>query len=858
MSDSNRIRPLKVSIAGVPIWVGIGFLALARISYPGVSDADDNSFLISWVVAALIILVHEFGAAMASIAFGLRPSIKLYWADHAIMPLYISELGRGQQVVMMLAGPIASMTIGTIAWLLGSYQGGIAGVVGWSALGTAGVWSVANLLPVLPLRGGRALSELLASDAKPSLRRAQIVSVAAACLALPLTFLLRRSYHGLWIFAAWLLLKNVLDIIRHPLAKPSSQSRGALTDALFQLNIESAPDAEQLALDVLAHKYVEPEFRALSVRLLLASHLIRGQHAEARAAADAHPNNMYPEHRLQVAPYRELAVLGSSAESELASRMAASPTTQDAEVIAVHCALMGRWDQVLDLVQSPSGSHLDPGTLNLCQARAFFAGEYLVSARVGEVWEERGSALAAVNGACAWARAGELEAGLAALERAAAAGWLNLETIDTDEDLAPLRELEGYADIRRQFRSGRREPGRPHGATIGLAGSTAAVLALVLFLPDSLLSLGREATPSQRTPVIPVASEISGLDPRSGNVRWRADAEGAYPVMRATGDRIVFSAGKRDPRRRNLIVFDLLDGEQLGTIASSSAWGIGVSGDIVALSEQVDREGRLWGYDLRTGKQRWERGVAAGSSWLVEDVVVHSGPDELGLSAIDVRTGKTLWERDDLVAVEGPGRGEPRSLLLATSEDADRLISLDPRSGEERWSTGIARSPTVLDRHVWVPETSAEATLIDIESGSRTTIAIEDASVEPLLELDEAAIVRTSGGISVIDLASGAARWNQTAQFVVSVAAVDGVVVAGWSGGLVAYDLESGARLWRLSHHALGESGNRDGLVASAKGVLKGLNPRDGHVTWSVDTKLPYVQSALFDSTLVIVRGRSG
>lgn len=904
-STQDRLPPLRLSIWGVPVQVGLGFLLLAAITMPNADREAEvltlwllmpiaalanglgragttrrtrleqlavsgflvfvaidafgvsimNEVLAGWLAAALVILAHEFGRAFTIQALGLRPSIKLYWADeHVITPIGLAELGRCRQLLVVLTGPIVGMMVGALAWWIGAHQGGVAHAVARTALWAAGVWGVVNLLPILPLNGGRVLSELLSGDRLHRLRRARITSGVIAGFAVLVAVLLGRVDLDLWTIPAWFVIRSINETDLYSVPAHPSGSPKALDDALSHLSVASAPEAEQLAREALALKGVLPSHESRATNLLLASYLIRGQHAEARAVISDHPDAMYPESQPSV-PFRELAVLGDLAGGALESRVSASAEVQDVRTLAVHRSLVGEWDRLLELVQSPLGAYLDPTTLVLCRTRAFFAGAFRVSALIGEEMEGREGivrALAAYNTACGWARAGELEAGLAALERAAAAGFSDLELLDGDEDLALLRELKGYADIRRHVRSGRpRHARKARGAAVGLVGCGVAVAALVLLLPD------HDRTSISRGGKIPMASELVGVDVGSGRVRWRADVGGFYPYVRAEGDRVIFHTIDTG-RGGTLSILDPLDGDRLVTISNSSSQPIGVNGSIVVVEEfggGADDAGRLVGYDLETGKEQWARDVIGGLATLVGDVAVVSTTDGIGLKAVDIETGKMLWKHDDLVGIDNDNT-ESHDVVLAKSEDADRLIALDPRTGKERWSTAIDGPVAVMDRHVWSRETPTTQVLTDIASGSRRTITVENVPSDPIIELGEIAIVQTDGGISAIDLMSGETRWHQTAHPSLRARAVDDVIVVEWSGGIVAYDLASGERRWRSSRHVLATAASATGgiVVVSEGQDVKGLDAHDGHVRWSVDTGLSAPGAALVDSTLVVAR----
>ena len=117
------------------------------------------------------------------------------------------------------------------------------------------------------------------------------------------------------------------------------------------------------------------------------------------------------------------------------------------------------WPAARDLLASPRGRMVDPGTVLAVQTVAFQSGASRESAEIGEAFLQGHPAAAgdvpaliAYNAACGWAKAGELPRGLQAFRRAADLGFRDLTSVDSDEDIAPLRPLPGYDEARQQIR----------------------------------------------------------------------------------------------------------------------------------------------------------------------------------------------------------------------------------------------------------------------------------------------------------------------------------------------------------------------------------------------------------------------
>ena len=150
------------------------------------------------VVAALLpaALCHELGHLLVLLCCGAR--IRGFRADLTGLELdYAGILDRRRMLAALAAGPLAGL------------------VYGWAALGAGGLFlrrsgtvslalSFYNLLPILPLDGGRILSELTEREF------ADLVSRAAACVFFVLTLFLLAAERTVYPFpaACWLLASN--------------------------------------------------------------------------------------------------------------------------------------------------------------------------------------------------------------------------------------------------------------------------------------------------------------------------------------------------------------------------------------------------------------------------------------------------------------------------------------------------------------------------------------------------------------------------------------------------------------------------------------------------------------------------
>lgn len=119
--------------------------------------------LIAMTVIFLSILAHELGHAFAGRRFGARPRILLH-SMGGLCYLPGAVFSRGQSIVVSLAGPAAGLLLAAVT---------AAVFHGWAprdplvvyacrfSLYVNGIWTLFNLLPILPLDGGQVFRELL-------------------------------------------------------------------------------------------------------------------------------------------------------------------------------------------------------------------------------------------------------------------------------------------------------------------------------------------------------------------------------------------------------------------------------------------------------------------------------------------------------------------------------------------------------------------------------------------------------------------------------------------------------------------------------------------------------------------------
>jgi len=176
---------LRFTILGFPVTVVWTFWLGAALLGSGSADTREGfRFMLVFIVAAFVsILLHELGHAWFQRKYGGRSQIVL----HAFGG-YAQGTGRytrNQSLVITFAGPVMNFLLAAVFYaLMGQLTPAsphllliFVFIMIWINLS----WGILNLVPVLPLDGGRVLEHLM-HGRNPAFRY-QISAVAAALVA---------------------------------------------------------------------------------------------------------------------------------------------------------------------------------------------------------------------------------------------------------------------------------------------------------------------------------------------------------------------------------------------------------------------------------------------------------------------------------------------------------------------------------------------------------------------------------------------------------------------------------------------------------------------------------------------------
>lgn len=251
--DPARGGLVTVRLFGFPVTLHTSFLVIVGILgfYPGQTLRD---WAIWMIVATLAILVHELGHAFSARATGASPAVALVGLGGVTTFVPRGPHRRWVSIGISAAGPGIGLAVGAGLWVLGHTL--VLDAASWQAtvlfygLFTTVVWSVLNLLPVLPLDGGHILEDLLPGDPVTRARRAAMVSIVVALVASAVALSIGYTFFG--VFAALLILTNVLAL-RSP-REPRADGGGATEEVqgIVDLVVQGRPDEARAALEALS------------------------------------------------------------------------------------------------------------------------------------------------------------------------------------------------------------------------------------------------------------------------------------------------------------------------------------------------------------------------------------------------------------------------------------------------------------------------------------------------------------------------------------------------------------------------------------------------------------------------------
>jgi stage IV sporulation protein FB len=184
---------VRFSLFGIPVEVQPWFwLTLALIGgINGAGTPEGLMILLLFVLAGFIsVMIHELGHALTGRHFGAQTAITLHaFGGYATFPA--GRFTRGQDFLVTAAGPAVQLVLGGIFLALWQFGPEFApmGTRFVRALALISIiWAILNLIPVLPLDGGRLMASILGPrQIELTLKISMIVGIAGAVLLFKFT-----------------------------------------------------------------------------------------------------------------------------------------------------------------------------------------------------------------------------------------------------------------------------------------------------------------------------------------------------------------------------------------------------------------------------------------------------------------------------------------------------------------------------------------------------------------------------------------------------------------------------------------------------------------------------------------------
>lgn len=456
---------LRLRLFGIPIRIHVFFVVTAVLLWQIFGGAEHGwaSLPIATLIVFQGVLMHELGHALVGRLFGLRPKIDLmaFWGLTSWEPgpdgTHIRNLSPGKLILISFAGPLVGLVIG---------GGALAALIAlrpadplheWTLTVLVYVnliWSLYNLLPILPLDGGNIMAAGFSFFDRTSgiiwARYASLFFIAGlllfALLFQAIFLVLILGFFGYMNWQALRAERRLRDSGMLEIRTPEDALRvayEALERGDGQVVSRCAVALLQGASEVAA--------RDEALHLLAWGQLLMDEPAQARAALDRLSGERDADPALDGAVALALGRATASIVCFERALTLSGPSefVEKRYVQAVETA--GAFDSVVRLLEAHP-SVLSARALSRLQAAALQAGALDASLALAErALAEGADPRAAFNAACAAARLGRAEESMDWLGRARDLGFDDVRLLDAEDDLASVREHADWPTLRARF-----------------------------------------------------------------------------------------------------------------------------------------------------------------------------------------------------------------------------------------------------------------------------------------------------------------------------------------------------------------------------------------------------------------------
>lgn len=440
------------------------------------------SFVLYFVILFFAILLHELGHALVGRRFGAEPFVVLWGMGGYTQWIQGGRFTPGRQAVMSFAGPLVGIVIGSATLALshvGALQASpvVANAMGdivWTNLG----WAIFNLLPIVGLDGGNIMAALFdkgfgTRGVRAALVISMFIAVGIITLSLALWSVAPETEPPIWTvflfgffamqnYRQWQMLGRWSDKLRPQggtvrgarapaaAAAPSDERIDAEIERGFRALEERNAGLVRSIGEALVPHAKSADHRFQIAHLVAWGRLLSGDVSGARRALQ------------QLIPPGQLpdALLEGTIRLELGNAADAVPSLAEAIVdrsddfvatrLARAVVSSGKVEPVLALLEKEDvAKQIGARPFQILSSELAYAGRHEAARQVGELLFARfGEGADAFNVACALGRLDRLDDALVWLDKALEAGLPDKTVLDTDADIAPVRELPGFQAIR--------------------------------------------------------------------------------------------------------------------------------------------------------------------------------------------------------------------------------------------------------------------------------------------------------------------------------------------------------------------------------------------------------------------------
>ena len=437
-------------VLGFPVRIEPSFLLLVIIGF----SAGDVTFALWWIAAVFVsTLVHELGHATLLRRYGRNSSITLWGLGGYTKPEG-APLKRPQRIVVSLAGSVTEAVLLGLPSLFLVLQLRDASPDAARPFAILAVFSLVqaglNLLPILPMDGGRIMENLLQAwkgenpeegvPGESGARAARWVSIVVAAIGGVILYINDLRTEGL-LFPAFLIALNVRDLST---LRDASAWR-LVIEGQSALEGGDAPLAARKAERVLAGTK-SLRVRGGAIELLAWTHLAAGNRTEAGRVLGTLPEGLEPT------PFTTAFVMLldglHDAALETATNGLMHPEIYGApnRLLVLQFEREGLLDRLIERLLADT-SEVGPRVAWVLSSQLHFAGSYEASVRVSRAVFDDGRIeveMSAYNIACSLARLGRIDEAGDWLATAIEKGFRDRAMLEGDEDLAALRSHPAF------------------------------------------------------------------------------------------------------------------------------------------------------------------------------------------------------------------------------------------------------------------------------------------------------------------------------------------------------------------------------------------------------------------------------